>query len=128
MFYFHNCTICFKYFLFWLFNKRKTKQVCLFFIKIVLQIIMVYLKLLYLSKDFPEVKNLSKIWYHLDLQLLKENLILQIWIIIFPQIVSVETILFWKWKMWKFSDSFWIIAIFHFINWIVSAGTVEGGN
>ena len=39
---------------------------------------------------------------------------------VFPRIVSAETILFWKWKMWKFSYSFRIMAIFYFINWIGS--------
>ena len=46
---------------------------------------------------------------------------------VFPWIVSVETIFFWKWKMWKFSYSFRIMAIFYFINWIVAAETIEGG-
>ena len=31
---------------------------------------------------------------------------------VFPQIDSAETILFWKWKMWKFSYSFRIMATF----------------
>ena len=46
---------------------------------------------------------------------------------VFPRIVSAETILFWKWKMWKFSYSFRIMAIFYFINWIVATETIEGG-
>ena len=46
---------------------------------------------------------------------------------VFPGIVSAETILFWKWKMWKFSYSFCIMAIFYFINWIVAEETIEGG-
>ena len=46
---------------------------------------------------------------------------------VFPRIVSAETILFWKWKMWKFSFSFCIIAILYFINWIVAAETIQGG-
>ena len=33
-------------------------------------------------------------------------------ITVVPPIVSSETILFWKWKMWKFSYSFRIMAIF----------------
>ena len=45
----------------------------------------------------------------------------------FPRIVSAETILFWKWKKWKFSYSFRIMAIFYFINWTVAAETIEGG-
>ena len=28
---------------------------------------------------------------------------------VFPRIVSAETILFWKWKMWNFSYSFYIL-------------------
>jgi hypothetical protein len=47
---------------------------------------------------------------------------------LFPPIVSAETILFWKWKMWKFSYSFRIMAIFYFINWMFAAQTIEGGN
>ena len=46
---------------------------------------------------------------------------------VFPGIVSAETIFSWKWKMWKFSYSFWIMAIFYSINWIVAAETIEGG-
>ena len=46
---------------------------------------------------------------------------------VFPRIVSVETILFWKWNMWKFSYSFRIMTIFYFINWIVAAEIIEGG-
>ena len=42
-------------------------------------------------------------------------------ITIFPCTVSVETILFWKWKIWKFSYSFCIMAIFYF-------QPIEGGN
>ena len=42
-------------------------------------------------------------------------------------IISAETILFWKWKMWKFSYSFNIVAISYFINWIVASETIEGG-
>ena len=42
----------------------------------------------------------------------------------FPRIV--EAILFWKWKMWKFSYSFRFMAFFYFINWIVAAETIEG--
>ena len=38
------------------------------------------------------------------------------------RIVSAETILFWKWKMWKFSFSFCIMAIFYFITWIAAGG------
>ena len=41
--------------------------------------------------------------------------------------VSKETTLFWKWKMWKFSYSFRIMAIFYFINWIVATETIEEG-
>ena len=48
-------------------------------------------------------------------------------ITVFPRIVSTETILFWKWKMWKFSYSFRIMAIFYFINWIVAAKTIQAG-
>ena len=48
-------------------------------------------------------------------------------ITVFPWIVSSETILLWKWKMWKFSYSFRIMAIFYFINWILVAETIEGG-
>ena len=44
---------------------------------------------------------------------------------VFPWKVSEETILFWKWKMWKFSYSFRIMAIFCFINWIAAAETIE---
>ena len=40
---------------------------------------------------------------------------------VFPRILFVETILFWKWKMWKFSYSFRILAIFYFTSWIVAA-------
>ena len=47
---------------------------------------------------------------------------------VFSRIVSAETILFWMCKMWKFSYSFRIMAIFYFINWIVAAETIEGGN
>ena len=47
--------------------------------------------------------------------------------IVFSQIVSAETILFWKWKMWKFLYSFRIMAIFFFINWIVATETIQGG-
>ena len=43
---------------------------------------------------------------------------------VFPRIVSSETILFWKQKMWKFSYSFRIMANFYFINWIVAAETI----
>ena len=39
---------------------------------------------------------------------------------VFPPRVSAETIRFWKWKMWKFSYSFRIMAIFYFLNWIVA--------
>ena len=46
---------------------------------------------------------------------------------IFPPIVSAETSLLWKWKMWKFSYSFCVTVIFYFINWIVAAETIEGG-
>ena len=46
---------------------------------------------------------------------------------VFPRIVSAETILFWNWKLCKFSYSFRIMAIFYFINWIVAAETMEGG-
>ena len=46
---------------------------------------------------------------------------------IFPRIVSEETNLFWKWKMWKFSYSFSIMATFYFINWIVAVETIVGG-
>ena len=70
-------------------------------------------------------------WFMLvDLSLLKTNLFslpLNSLHTIFPLIVSAETILFWKWKMWKFSYSFRIMAIFYFINWIVAAETIEGG-
>jgi hypothetical protein len=48
-------------------------------------------------------------------------------IYVFPRIVSAETVLFWKWKMWKFSYSVRIMAIFYFINWIVAAETIEWG-
>ena len=41
--------------------------------------------------------------------------------------ISAKTILFWKWKLWKFSYSFPIIEIFYFINWIVATETTEGG-
>ena len=37
------------------------------------------------------------------------------------------TIHFWKWKMWKLSYSFRIMAIFYFIIWIIIAETIEGG-
>ena len=47
---------------------------------------------------------------------------------VFLRIVSEETNLFRKWKMCKFSYSFCIMAIFCFINWIVAAKTIEGGN
>ena len=46
---------------------------------------------------------------------------------LFPQIVSTETILFWKWQRWKFSYSFRIMLIFYFRNWIVAAETIKGG-
>ena len=46
--------------------------------------------------------------------------------IISANIVSAETILFWKCKIWKFSYSFRIMAIFYFINWIVAAETIKG--
>ena len=39
---------------------------------------------------------------------------------VFPRIISAETIIFWKWKTWKFLYSFRIMAIFYFINWIVA--------
>ena len=38
-----------------------------------------------------------------------------------------QCILFWKWKMWKFSYSFHIMAFFYFINWIVAVENIEGG-
>ena len=41
-------------------------------------------------------------------------------------IVSVEIILFWNWKMWKFSYSLRIMAICYFMNWIDAAETIEG--
>ena len=44
---------------------------------------------------------------------------------VFPQIVSAGTILFWKWKKWKFEYSFPIMAIFYFINWIVAVEIIE---
>ena len=44
------------------------------------------------------------------------------------RIVSAETILFLLKKMWKFSYSFCIMAIFYFMNWIDAAETIEGGN
>ena len=47
-------------------------------------------------------------------------------ITIFWRIVYAETILFWKWKMWKFSYSFHIMAIFYFKNWIVAANLLTG--
>ena len=47
--------------------------------------------------------------------------------IISANIVSAETILFWKCKIWKFSYSFRIMAIFYFINWIVASETIKGG-
>ena len=37
-----------------------------------------------------------------------------------------ETILFWKWKMWKFSYNCRILAFFYFINWIVATETIQG--
>ena len=46
---------------------------------------------------------------------------------VFPRIVSAETNLFWKLKLWKFSYNFSIMAIFYFINRIVAAETIEGG-
>ena len=46
---------------------------------------------------------------------------------VFPHTVYAETILFWKWKMWTFLYSFYIMAIFYFINWIVAAETIKGG-
>ena len=46
----------------------------------------------------------------------------------FLRVVSAEIILFWKWKMWKISYSFHIMAISYFINWIVATKTIEGGN
>ena len=46
---------------------------------------------------------------------------------VFRRIVSAETILFWKCKMWKFSYSFQIVAIFYFIDWIVATETINGG-
>ena len=54
---------------------------------------------------------------------------LQIWIFttVFPRIVSTETIIFWKWNMWKLSYRFRIITILYFINWIVAAETIQGG-
>ena len=45
---------------------------------------------------------------------------------VFSRIVSVETILFWKWKMRKFLFSFRVMAIFYFINWTVAAETICG--
>ena len=50
----------------------------------------------------------------------------QIWGAFSEYLVSAETILFWKYKMWKFSYSFRIVAIFYFINWIVAAETIKG--
>ena len=47
--------------------------------------------------------------------------------IAFLRIVSADTFLFWKWKIWKFSYNFCIMAIFYFMNWIVAAKTIEGG-
>ena len=35
---------------------------------------------------------------------------------VFPQIVSEETIIFWKCKMWKFSYNFCIMAMLHKLN------------
>ena len=45
---------------------------------------------------------------------------------VFPRIVSAETILFWKWNMWKFSYTYLVsilMAIFYFI---LAAETIEG--
>ena len=47
---------------------------------------------------------------------------------VFSRIVSVETILFWKWKMRKFLFSFRVMAIFYFINWTAATETIQGGN
>ena len=38
--------------------------------------------------------------------------IFEVSITVYPQIVSLETILFWRWKIWKFSYSFRIKEIF----------------
>jgi len=46
---------------------------------------------------------------------------------VFPRIVSAETNLFWKLKLWKFSYNFSIMAIFYFINQIVAEVTIQGG-
>ena len=49
------------------------------------------------------------------------------WNTVFPPIVSLETTVFWKWRMWKFSYSFCIMAIFYFINQIVATETIQRG-
>ena len=46
---------------------------------------------------------------------------------VFPRIVSAETILFWKQKMWTYSYSFRIMTIFYFINRIIALEIIERG-
>ena len=46
---------------------------------------------------------------------------------VFPRIVFRGNYSFLKCKMWKFSYSFPIMAIFYFVNWIVATETIKGG-